>query len=375
MTIKDAELIEHGRRVAETIGHRRARRTSSASASPTARCRSPTSTRASAAASRSRPRPGRGYPELALALANGERPEPRLGEFRDGHRDDAVLLPGRAARGRRRARAAGGADRIRGGVRRRILLGGALVVLLALGARRRLRAPRPARGARHPRLLDGRVRPDDDDPEPPTPPPKPKEPGIVWPMYGLDPARLRVATGVALAPAVSARLDVPRPEPGRVPAGGRLRAALLRQQRRRRLRDQRDDRQARLELRVGPLPGDVAGGRRPDGLRDVPQPPALQRLGRLTASSIAFWAGSGKVRWRRTIGPSESSPLVARRRRLRRRLERRGLVLLGGDRQARLELPGRRQGEGRARRSPAAASTSAPTARKVYALERRATAS
>ena len=27
---------------------------------------------------------GSGYPELALALANGERPEPRLGEFREG---------------------------------------------------------------------------------------------------------------------------------------------------------------------------------------------------------------------------------------------------------------------------------------------------
>jgi len=27
---------------------------------------------------------GSRYPELALALANGERPEPRLGEFREG---------------------------------------------------------------------------------------------------------------------------------------------------------------------------------------------------------------------------------------------------------------------------------------------------
>ena len=27
---------------------------------------------------------GSGYPELALALANGERPEPRVGEFREG---------------------------------------------------------------------------------------------------------------------------------------------------------------------------------------------------------------------------------------------------------------------------------------------------
>ncbi len=27
---------------------------------------------------------GSGYPELALALARGERPQPRLGEFREG---------------------------------------------------------------------------------------------------------------------------------------------------------------------------------------------------------------------------------------------------------------------------------------------------
>jgi carbamoyl-phosphate synthase large subunit len=27
---------------------------------------------------------GSGYPELALALANGDRPEPRLGDFREG---------------------------------------------------------------------------------------------------------------------------------------------------------------------------------------------------------------------------------------------------------------------------------------------------
>ena len=57
MTIKDGELIEFGRRVAETLGDRRARRTSSASARPTAATRSPTSTRASAAASRCRSPP------------------------------------------------------------------------------------------------------------------------------------------------------------------------------------------------------------------------------------------------------------------------------------------------------------------------------
>ena len=46
--------------------------------------RSPTSTSGSAARSRCRSRPGARYPELALALASGERPEPRLGDFREG---------------------------------------------------------------------------------------------------------------------------------------------------------------------------------------------------------------------------------------------------------------------------------------------------
>ena len=47
---------------------------------------------------------GSGFPELALALARGERPEPRFGEFREGVADDAVLLAGdpRAERLRRR---------------------------------------------------------------------------------------------------------------------------------------------------------------------------------------------------------------------------------------------------------------------------------
>src|SRR4051812_9771452 len=31
-------------------------------------------------------------------------------------------------------------------------------------------------------------------------PPKPKEPGIAWPMWGHDAERLRVASGISLAP-------------------------------------------------------------------------------------------------------------------------------------------------------------------------------
>jgi carbamoyl-phosphate synthase large subunit len=83
MTIRDAELIEVGRHVSETIG---------LVGPANVQCfREPDGTHRvtdinprfggafplpTAAGSR--------YPELALALANGEHPEPRVGEFREG---------------------------------------------------------------------------------------------------------------------------------------------------------------------------------------------------------------------------------------------------------------------------------------------------
>jgi carbamoyl-phosphate synthase large subunit len=82
-TVKDRELVEVGRSVAETLG---------LVGPATIQCfREPDGTHPvtdinprfggafplpTAAGSR--------YPELALALANGERPEPRLGDFRAG---------------------------------------------------------------------------------------------------------------------------------------------------------------------------------------------------------------------------------------------------------------------------------------------------
>ena len=104
-TIKDAELIEHGRRVAEKLRIVGPRGTS--------RCfREPLG---ALPVTDVNPRFGGGfpaptaagsqYPELALALANGERPAPRLGEFTEGivmtrffsqvvlHEVDGVLEP------------------------------------------------------------------------------------------------------------------------------------------------------------------------------------------------------------------------------------------------------------------------------------------
>ena len=83
MTIKDAELIEYGCRVSETLG---------IVGPANVQCfREPDGalvvTDVNPRFGGGFPLPtaaGSGYPELALALANGERPEPRLGDFREG---------------------------------------------------------------------------------------------------------------------------------------------------------------------------------------------------------------------------------------------------------------------------------------------------
>jgi carbamoyl-phosphate synthase large subunit len=82
-SIRDGELIDFGRRVAETLG---------LVGPGNVQCfREPDG---SLLVTDVNPRFGGGfplptaagsrYPELALALANGERPEPRLGDFREG---------------------------------------------------------------------------------------------------------------------------------------------------------------------------------------------------------------------------------------------------------------------------------------------------
>ena len=83
MTITDADLIEHGRRVSEAlriIGPANVQcfrepdgRLEVTDVNPRFGGGFPLPTAA-----------GSRYPELALALANGERPEPRFGDFREG---------------------------------------------------------------------------------------------------------------------------------------------------------------------------------------------------------------------------------------------------------------------------------------------------
>lgn len=82
-TVKDWELIEHGRRVAEALPLRGPANVQCfrelagslpvTDVNPRFGGAFPLPTAA-----------GSRYPELALALANGERPEPRLGDFREG---------------------------------------------------------------------------------------------------------------------------------------------------------------------------------------------------------------------------------------------------------------------------------------------------
>ena len=83
MTIKDAELIEHGRRVAEAIGivgpaNIQCFREADGSLPVT-----DVNPRFGGAFPLPRAAGSR-YPELAIALAEGERPEPRLGDFHEG---------------------------------------------------------------------------------------------------------------------------------------------------------------------------------------------------------------------------------------------------------------------------------------------------
>jgi carbamoyl-phosphate synthase large subunit len=82
MTIKDWDLIEHGRHVAETLGLR---------GPANIQCfreggeHQVTDINPRFGGAFPLPRAaGSNYPELAIALANGERPEPRLGDFREG---------------------------------------------------------------------------------------------------------------------------------------------------------------------------------------------------------------------------------------------------------------------------------------------------
>ena len=83
MTIKDPELIEFGRLVAETLEIRGPANVQCFRVAPGRHEVTDVNPRFGGAFPLPRAAGSR-YPELALALARGERPEPRLGDFREG---------------------------------------------------------------------------------------------------------------------------------------------------------------------------------------------------------------------------------------------------------------------------------------------------
>ena len=187
-------------------------------------------------------------------------------------------------------------------MRRRLLAGGAVLVL-ALGAAglgwylHVKHAERDVRGSSTVEFV------------PKPPPPPPKLPGVAWPMYGRDADRLRVATGVSLAPpfrrvwTFHARSLVEFPP---AIAYGRLYFAnndgvvyAV---------DAKTGRRAwsYVSHRCQAMSPAVSGQLVFATFLNRPPCNASSGDGRL----VAFSAKTGKVRWQARIGPSESSPLL-----------------------------------------------------------------
>ena len=147
-----------------------------------------------------------------------------------------------------------------------------------------------------------------------------REPGVEWPMYGHDAGHLRVATGVSLTPPFKkiwtfhARSLVEFPP---ALAYGRLYFAS----------------NAGVVFAINAATGKRAWRYRSHRCQAMSpaidrhtvyvtflnQPPCNAGGSGLGGGLVALWAGSGKVRWIRSIGASESSPVIAN-----------GLVYVGG---------------------------------------------
>ncbi len=142
--------------------------------------------------------------------------------------------------------------------------------------------------------------------------PAPREPGIAWPTYGRDPERRHFANGVSLAPPFRTQWTFRAQSLIEFPpviGYGRLFFAN----------------NAGIVFAVGAKNGKRAW--KYDSHRCVAASPALDRhvvyetflnappcnrapSSALTGEVIAFAVGTGRVLWRHTIGPSESSPVV-----------------------------------------------------------------
>jgi outer membrane protein assembly factor BamB len=139
----------------------------------------------------------------------------------------------------------------------------------------------------------------------------PKEPGIEWQMYGHDPERLRVATGVSLAPPYKKDWTFHAQSLIEFPpalAYGRLyfatNAGVV----------------DAISAKTGKRAWHYVSGRcqamspavigRTIYATFLNPPPCNANGTGQPGELVALWAGSGKVRWKKTIGPSESSPAI-----------------------------------------------------------------
>jgi outer membrane protein assembly factor BamB/peptidoglycan/xylan/chitin deacetylase (PgdA/CDA1 family) len=190
-------------------------------------------------------------------------------------------------------------------VRRRLLIGAALLVALALGLGAAYvlyikHESRDIRGTSTREFVPTAV-----------PKPRPPKPGIAWPTYGRGPERLRVATGISLAPpfrrvwTFRARNLVEYPP---AVAYGRLffanNSGVL----------------FAISAKTGKRAWRYVSHRCQAASPAVDRstvyavflnkPPCNATGGGLDGELVAFAAGTGKVRWRKTIAPSESSPVV-----------------------------------------------------------------
>jgi outer membrane protein assembly factor BamB len=144
--------------------------------------------------------------------------------------------------------------------------------------------------------------------------PHPKEPGVIWPTYGFDPARQRVAVGMTLAPpyrnvwtfhAGSLVEFPPVIGYGRLffaSNGGTLYAVGA-----------KNGKRAWSYVSHRCVAASPALDRHTVYMTFLNPPPCNRPpSSSLTGLVAAFTAGNGRFVWQKTIGPSESSPLVAR---------------------------------------------------------------
>jgi outer membrane protein assembly factor BamB len=193
-------------------------------------------------------------------------------------------------------------------MRRRVLLVAALVVLAAAGAGLGYylhvkHEGRDIRGSSSIEFSTTQAKP-----------PRPKEPGVVWPTYGFDAARQRVASGISLAPpfrrvwTFRAQSLVEFP-----PAIGYGRLFFANNEGVLFAVGAKNGKRAWKVVSHRCVAASPALDRHVVYMTFLNEPPCNRSpSSSLTGEIAAYAAGTGHVVWHRTIGPSESSPVVVR---------------------------------------------------------------